>query len=231
MRLRLSILCLGIVLISCLVVFGCVETDDVYREPLWSDIDLLLYQRELSLGNKALGWDDLAPANETDYWELRLLSNHFVEIKAGDKCKNATNRESCIMGFDAIRTDIGFGGSACHPLLCPHYIVSNQKEDNQLWSTLGRLKEFLGKINSSKKAVLLASGYGFQVECSISSHPSCYPGGIREIDGEYELIVAKTISLCHPYQSNRYLIRIKPSGELVILREQINHRNDKTSCS
>jgi len=63
-----------------------------------------------------------------------------------------------------------------------------------------------------------------------ASGPRPQHGGIRKIDGEYELIVQKTISLCSPRQENRYLIRIKPSGDLVILREQINERDDKARC-
>ena len=211
-------------LILFFVMMGCTVTDDIYREPLWPDIDLSLYRQY------EVNWDNLKPSEEIDYWELRPISDHSAILKAGDKCKNATNRETCIAEFDALRTDSGFGEICYLRFSCIRYVVTNQGGNNRLWDTLEELKSFLGTIDSKEEAILLAEGDGFFISCAISGHPSCFPGGIREIDGEYEMIVQKQISFCGPHQMNRYLIRIDTSTGLRVLREQISHRNDKTTC-
>ena len=212
----------------------------VERDALWPDIDLSLYQ------SYATNWNNIHPATTTDYWELRSNVDHSISIAVGDKCLMASNLQDCTTEFDAIRTDSGFGNVIDSGTR--RYIVSNLGNDNRVWDTLDKLKEFLGMIDSKEEAILLAQGHGFFISWAVTrvgtnasnhqywgavayasrSHP--LDGGIREIDGEYELIVQKMISLCSPRQENRYLIRIKPSGELVILREQINERDDNKSC-
>ena len=231
-----------VTLILFLVVFGCTPTDDVDRDPLWPDIDLSLYQ------SYPIGWHNVLPAVPTDYWELRSSSDHKVSLTVGDKCSKAQNPQACTREFDTLRVDRGFGNPICRDAYvypCEQYIVSNHGNDNRVWDTLDKLKEFLGAIDSKAEALLLAEGHGFFTFGAVSrgngtrnqtsriswggvayaftpSPP--LDGGVREIDGEYELIVQKTISVCSPRHNNRYLIRIKPSSELVILREQINER-------
>ena len=236
-----------VTLILFFVMMGCIPPggDDVDRDPLWPDIDLSLYQ------SYQIDWNNVLPAMPTDYWELRsnfdTRTPIVPSIIVGEKCSKASNPKVCMTEFDALRADSGFGSVICGGIIysCQQYIVSNLGNENRLWDTLDKLKEFLGTIDSKTEALLLAEGHGFFTLSAVSrgngttnqtskiswggvayafTPPSPLDGGVREIDGEYELIVQKTISLCSPRHNNRYLIRIKPSGDLVILREQINER-------
>jgi len=237
-------------LILFFVMMGCIPPggDDVDRDPLWPDIDLSLYQ------SYPIGWHNVLPAVPTDYWELRSSSDHKVSLTVGDKCSKAQNPQACTREFDTLRVDRGFGNPICRDAYvypCEQYIVSNHGNDNRVWDTLDKLKEFLGTIDSKAEALLLAEGHGFFTLSAVSrgngttnqtsriswggvayafTPSSPLDGGVREIDGEYELIVQKTISVCSPRHNNRYLIRIKPSGEFIILREQINERGGIVQC-
>jgi hypothetical protein len=238
-----------IALFFCFAVFSCgTGLDNIRRDPLWPDVDLSLYHSPLYYSNVKL-------AMATDYWEVRSIFDHSPVSAIGDKCSKALDRQACTTEFDAIRVDSGFGNAVCNPEIvyeCKQYIVSNHGDSNRVWNTVDKLEEFLGTIDSKEEATSLASGHGFFTRWAVSAGgagtnatngqywgavayarvaPSLHVhGGVREIDGEYELIVRKRISLCSPRQENRYLIRIKPSGDLVILREQINERNDDHRC-
>lgn len=220
---------------------GCGVGDKVKRDRLWSDIDLSLYQFISFSRDTKANPNNIHPAMTTDYWELRSNFDHKLIVSAGDKCSKASNPQACTTEFDALRADHGFGDTICHTPPCGGYIVSNQGSNNQVWNTVDKLKEFLGTIDSKEEAVLLAEGHGFFASDAVSlnnaywgvayaSPPPSYNGGVREIDGEYELVVRKYISLCSPWRENRYLIRIKPSGDLIILREQINEHYDGQGC-
>ena len=243
-------------LILFFVMMGCITTgdDDIYRDPLWPDIDLSLYQ------SYQIDWNNVRPAMPTDYWEMRSRFGHTntqITVTVGDKCSKALDRQACTTEFDALRADSSFGNLICSDSTIywcqqQYYIVSNFGNENRIWDTLDKLKAFLGTIDSKEEALLLARGHGFFTSGAVSvgnrfgANATNGPywgavayadmpapplhGGIREIDGEYELIVAKAISVCMPRQENRYLIRIKPSGDLVILREQINERDDDHPC-
>jgi len=182
------------------------------RCTLWSDIDLSMYEVIPSLEDETLHWENVQPAKATDYWELRSYYNGVI-AKVGNKCQTATNQEACMVAFDTLN------GTGFKPLYFQvrdrRFVVSNHGDTNCVWDTLEKLKVFLGTINSKEEAILLAVGHVF------GAGEKKEEGAIREVDGEYELIVLKGVRNCNPIQTNRYLIRIQPSGELRVLREQI----------
>ena len=161
-------------------------------------------------------------AKPTDYWELRGPLG--IVAKAGNKCKTAKNQEGCITEFDALRSYRGFVNRCIHEIPCYVYIVLNHGDSNIISDTLESLKELLGTIDSKEEAMLLATGYDFYGDGEDKE-----AGAIRESDGEYEMIVLNLVDRCPP-QTNRYLIRIKPSGRLNILREQMYRRTTGVVC-
>jgi hypothetical protein len=192
------------------------------RCSLWHDVNVSLYEVIPSLfGSKleARNWENVQLAKPTDYWELRGPGG--IIAKAGNKCKTAKNQEGCITEFDALNSDRGVG-NLCAQIPCYIYIVSNHGDSNIISNTLDGLKELLGTIDSKEEAIILATGYDFYGDGENKE-----AGAIREIDGEYEMIVLKLVDPC-PLQENRYLIRIKLSGTLNILREQLYWRMTNT---
>jgi len=196
---------------------------EITRCSLWRDIEVSLHEVIPSFFRPALearNWGNVQLAKPTDYWELK--SPGEITAKAGNKCKTAKNQEGCITEFDALNSYRGFGPS-CLPVSCFMYIVSNHGDSNIISDTLDGLKELLGTIDSKEEAIILATGYDFYGDGEDKE-----AGAIREIDGEYEMIVLKSVDSCGPIQTNRYLIRIKPSGTLNILREQLYWRMTNT---
>jgi len=233
-----------------LIGLGCDPTTsepEIRREPLWPDIDLTLYENVPKLFEPALearNWNNVNPAEPTDYWELRR-DDTVIIAKSGEKCKTATNRETCVTEFDAIRskeTPLCSIAEGCHP----YYIVANYGNIHRVseildWHTvpyptgptahpirylyrsasLKDTKNFLGTIDSKEEAILLALSVGHY-----GSNTRKEDGAIREVDGEYELIV---LTVDHPIPHNveeeeRLLIRFTPSGPAKYLRSQYPQR-------
>ena len=217
---RKHISCQAMILLLFLVVSGCRVVCDPApmgeETPIWNDIDLKAFTVTATYND--INWVNVQPTEASDYWELWERGYDQPLAKVGDKCSKSTDVAACITAFDALRSNVGPLDPLCNSYLCrPIYVVSNQGDNNRLWDSLEKLKDFLGTINSKEEAILLARGHQFHAAPSVD----IFSVGFRETDGEYELIALKMIGFGDPDKINRYLIRVRSSGELIVLREQI----------
>lgn len=172
---------------------------------------------------------DLDPAVTTNYWQLNyVLANggddneEEIIIQKGILCDNAEN-PMCKNEFKELQPEIGFA-PGCLPGLCYLYLKYQVDSQKHLVDSKDKLLEFLGAINTKEEALLWAraNNYYFQVE-------SIDAGAIKATGSNFELIVLKTVSYCTPVQSNRYHLKIKPNGDIEILKEEVFSR-DENSC-
>lgn len=172
---------------------------------------------------------DLDPAVATNYWQLNyVLANgsddneEEIITQKGVLCDNA-NESLCVEEFNQLKPEFGFA-SGCLPGLCYLYLKYQVDSQNQLVDSKDKLLEFLGAINTKEEALLWAraNDYYFQVE-------NIDAGAIKATGSNFELIVLKTVSYCTPVQSNRYHLKIKPNGDIEILKEEVFSR-DENSC-
>jgi hypothetical protein len=209
------------VLFFCVILSGCIiPPPGPDREPLWSDIDLSLYESVPDLRGPALearDWTKVRPAEPTDYWELRG-KNGIVIARSGEKCKTASNHAVCVNEFDGIHEADSKGQFLCGdfpPDSCYRVIVSNRGDTNRTWTNVNDLLEFLGNIDSQEEAILLIFSDNFY-----GSNTAKQDGAIREIDGEYELIVLGFADSIHNKAEKRFLWRINHLGTRRWMREQ-----------
>lgn len=172
---------------------------------------------------------DLDPAVATNYWQFNyVLANggddneEEIIIQEGVLCDQA-EKSLCVKEFIELQPEFGFA-SGCLPGLCFYYLKYQADNQNKLVASIDELLKFLGTINTKEEALLWgrANGYRFGVN-------NIKTGAIKVTNPGFELIVLKTVSFCTPIQSNRYHLKIKPNGDIEILKEEVFSR-DENSC-
>jgi len=174
-------------------------------------------------------FNDLDPIVATDYWELNYVSvngrddnDEKIIAQKGILCENA-EKPLCEEKFKELNPDFGFA-PGCLPGLCYFYLKYQADTQNHLVASKDQLLEFLGPINTKEEALLWtrANDYHFQVD-------NIDAGAIKATDSNFELIVLKTVSYCTPVQSNRYHLKVKPNGDIEVLKEEV-FSVDENSC-
>ena len=181
------------------------------------DVEFANYSEFRSLNDTSL-FSNLTLSSEYDYYELRNswcnYNDYKVVFSKGQKCADLDS-SSCAEYFNSIYSDSGFT-SVCHPSCCYHYFVKTYGDQIEIYNDPESVISFLYPIDTQSDALMVAftNDYGYAVNDSTI-------GGIRKIDGNYQLILLKTVSLCNPIQTNKYLIEINSEGDLKVLKSDV----------
>lgn len=190
-------------------------------EELWDDIDLAEFTALPAL--EELDTEGtFTLAEPATYWELRRGrpgGTFDVILSVGEKCGEAENAEVCRSEFDDMTAESGFGGS-CLPGQCFGYIAVNRENTSSLVITREELVTFLGTVDSSSEAALIAFSHGYYWD---ASDPSA--GSARVSEQGYELLVTELVDDCDPIVTDRVQAQVSPAGELTALRRQIYRVN------
>jgi hypothetical protein len=187
-------------------------------EELWEDIDLAEFTALPAL--EELDTEGtFTLAESATYWELRRgapgSEEYQVVLSVGDKCVDAGNAEVCRNEFDAMTAQSGFGPS-CLPGQCFNYIAVNRGDTSSLVITREELVTFLGTIDSSSEAALIAFSHGYLWD---ASEPSA--GSARVSEEGFELLVTELVQACLPIQTDRVQVQVSPAGALTVTRQQV----------
>jgi hypothetical protein len=199
---------------------GAMDAQDCpVAEELWEDIDLAAFNSLVELEALDVAADVMLAETAT-YWELRRSSpdgDHAVVLSAGDKCAEADDAAVCIQEFDALTADSGFGPS-CLPGQCFQYIVVNRGDTHQAVSSREELVTFLGNIDTSTEAALLAYAHGYGWD---ASEPEGAAGAVRATEEGSELLVTELTQDCDPIVTDRVQLTVSTEGEVEVYRRQI----------
>jgi hypothetical protein len=161
-------------------------------------------------------YDNIIPEAPVDYFEIvTYLDEIIFSFSQGELCADAEDMANCINEFDNLIAEDGFVIS-CLPAGCYTFIRQQTDGINQLITTDEELLEFLGSIDSKGDALLLALANDYY--WSINDIEN---GAIKNACSGYELIVSKIVSSCAPLQINRFRLRITPSGQIIILDQEV----------
>lgn len=161
-------------------------------------------------------YDTIIPEEPVDYFEIvTYLDEIIFSFSQGELCGDAENMANCINEFESLIADDGFVIS-CLPAGCYTFIRQQTDGVNQLITTDEELLEFLGNIDSKGDALLLALANDYYWHTNDIEN-----GAIKEACTGYELIVRKIVSSCAPLQIDRFHLRITPSGEIIILDQEV----------
>ena len=209
-----------LVAILALIFFGGCEEDDVPA----IGADLSLFEQ---VGEEPFA--AIAPSVEIDYWELLSYSPDVSQSpmplhRHGTKCARATNQQTCEQSFDSLISEEGGFREVCNWVCFYYYIKYQQGNEAFLITRLQDLKEFLGDIDAESDALLWAYGNGYYTNSDKKE-----TAAIRKLVDGYELLALKNVSMCTPYQNNRFYLHINAQGAIKILGEEVYHK-DANDC-
>jgi hypothetical protein len=154
-------------------------------------------------------YDSLQPQSNYDYYEIRdytcYNTKHFNIISSfGNYPFNDT--VAC-NGSGVIYTTSD---------LCMYHVIMSVKGSTvKFWTSYDQIKEFLGTIDNKHEALFLAhlNGYYFQYDSP--------DNGIIEIEGKFQLVALKLVSMCAPVEIDKFLLEIDSSGNIKILSQEV----------
>lgn len=165
-----------------------------------------------------LEYGNVHPAVPYDYWELResIPTGAHTTIGSGGTRRKDEIASDVRITFDTTTAMAGFA-PFCLPGDCFRYFATVLGLTVTTWEDAQRASELLGTIDTSTEAALLALANGYHWG------PTKEEGAMRPVADGYELVVLKTVSYCHPVQTDRFLLRIPVSDPITILKSEIWH--------
>jgi len=153
-------------------------------------------------------YDSLSPQSNFDYYELRdyacFDSIHFHKISSF-----GTNPFKDTVKFYS--RGVIYAGST----FCTYNVMMTVKgNDVKFLTTLEAMKEFLGTIDNKHKALFIAHLKGYYFRFNDQNN------GIKEINGEFQILALKTVRYCLPVQTDRFLLEIDRAGNIKIIKEE-----------
>lgn len=171
-------------------------------------------------------YDELKPELDINYFEYinsygvdNGVLHETILYSSGKICET----EKCLTQFNNLSSTKNGFRIGCLPIFCFDYIKYQRDENSYIITNKEEVLDFLGQINSTSDAILLAiaNGYSFNIA-------NKKEGAIKKTEDGYELIMLKNISYCAPFQINWYHLKITANGLITILKEG-EHTKDN-SC-
>ncbi|AUX25382.1 ferritin [Sorangium cellulosum] len=165
--------------------------------------------------------DGLKPRVAADYLELRARlrgashAPHTIET-SGTRCARATDPAACEAKIAASSSTDGFALGQCVQLCPQNVLIVSARDDVDTLSSKEEIKAWLGRVDSPTEAVLAAALEGYDVSCGDD-----LPGGVRRVDGGYEVLATRLTSLCAPVETTLYVLHVSADGDVGELASEV----------
>jgi hypothetical protein len=169
-----------------------------------------------------LDFDLVQPSAPFLLWELReggIGGPHRVVAGGGTGSRSAIPAGT-LAEFDGTRSQAGFD-VGCLPGYCYKYLVTLQGNTILVWETVESLIQFLGTINNSVEAAMVAQASGYYWDGAPGT------GLIRDVLNGHELVVLRAVKFCAPVQTDRVVVVVSAAGLLRVLRREIWERDSE----
>jgi hypothetical protein len=197
-----------------------------------SGVDLTGYSAP-SCENGTPSVGGLSPAAPTDFVQLRRFNSYLgggadeavAASSSGTACATASNPSACESTLRGLTSQSGFR-SSCGELCTTYYIATTRGDEVAALTTLEALKSFLGTIDTTQEAALLAFAQGYNLNCSELDR-----GAVRaNVDGGFNVIATKGFACGANTAVTRYVLEVSASGEVKEVRSDIIERGSP-NCS
>lgn len=169
---------------------------------------------------------EIHPLSNPDYiaFVRKIEGEEYILGTIGNLCSEENTEDtSCVENFENITSDTGFY-YGCLPSSCLYYIKGQSESENFVVGSREELIQFLGDINTRSEALLVAFSNGYYF-----SDNNLETGAYKAVSDGYELIGLKMVRDCTPLQTNRYHLKAKTNGELIVLDEEV-YSVDENAC-
>ncbi len=166
----------------------------------------------------------LSPSVIPDVVQLRqgpgisANANHMVLSSSGTACATAQEPQVCQSEFERLKFDSGFRGS--------FHLATTQGDQVTAITTIDSLRGFLGNIDTSQEAALLAFAHGYDLSCDDLER-----GGVRANPlGGYDVIATQGFDCGVASELTQFILRVTASGEVEEASRQDIERPANVRC-
>ncbi|WP_224372177.1 ferritin-like domain-containing protein [Hyalangium versicolor] len=178
----------------------------------------------------SLAVSGLSPAVPPDFVELRSISytpgggDTFTETRrssSGTACATASDRAACELALSNLSSQTGFR-SSCTDLCNAYYVATTRGDEVTALTTLEALKGFLGPIDTTQEAVLLAFASNYNLSCS-----DLKQGAVRTNDeGGFNVIGTRGHTCGRDTKLTQFVLEVSASGEVKEVESHVLERGD-----
>jgi hypothetical protein len=195
-------------------------------------VDLTGYSAPACEGG-SLAVSGLSPMSQVDFVQLRRISSNpgglelpeVVAASSGTPCATASNPSACESALRGLTSRSGFR-SSCLDLCTAYYVATTRGDEVSAHTTLEALRSFLGTIDTTQEAALLAFGAGYNLSCDELER-----GAVRaNADGGFNVIGTRGYACGANTAVTRFVLEVSASGEVKEVRSDILERGSP-NCS
>ncbi|HVG59120.1 MAG TPA: ferritin-like domain-containing protein [Hyalangium sp.] len=160
----------------------------------------------------------LSPAVPPDFVELRYISDTLSgggalaqerRSSSGTACATASDRFSCESALSNLSPRTGFN-SSCSEFCSAYYLATTRGDEVAAHTTLEALKGFLGSIDTTQEAALLAFASNYGLSCSDLAR-----GAVRANDKGGFNVIGTRGHTCGPNTKlTQFVLEVSASGEV-----------------
>ena len=177
--------------------------------------------------NKRLAVSGLSPTEPVDFVQLRAAypsapggSPQFsVVSSSGTACATATRKDACEQALAALAPATGFN-PAMYEVSQSYYLATTRGDEVAARASLEALQGFLGPINTTQEAVLLAFARGYDVSCTQLGR-----GGVKaNANGTFNVIATQGFACGEGTKVERFVLEVSSEGETKQLSSEVLER-------
>ena len=173
---------------------------------------------------------DLSLDSSADYVELLSRESYdttgaWTSVDSvGTPCATATDASACEASIAAATSDAGFALGQCVQVCTSYLMVINRGDTVSVVDSAEGVLVELGSIDTASEAVMVAGMGAYSVSCDEVER-----GGVRAVEGGWELLATRMTSSCAPIIVERYQLSVSADGTLTELASEIYSR-DASAC-
>jgi hypothetical protein len=151
---------------------------------------------------------------------LQLWSSYGEEWSldegTGQLCASAEDPESCAASYSLPDAQSGaMTLSECLSICLSELLLVEREGEVEVVDDEARLRELLGPVDDWGDAVLMARLKGYSVGCGDVDE-----GGWREVEGGFEVLATRHVSICSPVEVRRYQLLVREDGQIEELADE-----------
>jgi hypothetical protein len=166
----------------------------------------------------SLAVSGLSPARQTDFVQLRRLTTYpgtgtteeqGALASSGTACATASDRAACESALRNLTASIGFG-TTCMELCGAFYLATTRGDEVAAHTTLEELRDFLGTVDTTQEAALLALASKYYLSCSDLER-----GAVKQnANGSFNVVATRGYACGRGTAVTRFVLEVSTSGEV-----------------
>src|SRR6218665_967542 len=179
--------------------------------------------------NDRIAVSGLSPTASTDFVQLRGLSPdsaaptrpEYMVSTSGTACATATAPATCKSTLESLTSSTGFHTS-CLDVCNAYYVATTQGDEVKAHASLEALKSFLGPIDTTQEAVLLAFAEGYNLSCDRRDY-----GAVKaNANGTFNVIATKGHTCGAGTKVVQFVLEVSNSGEVKEVSDEVIARGN-----